>query len=76
MKKKIKAWAWVYTDSEMQKQPIIAVDETREIMSEIKKKHLTGISAEHTKLLRSLYRKSKIVPIEIHYEAFTKTDTK
>ena len=62
-------WAWVYTDEEIRhKYPIIAVDESKKIMAEEKAKHLKGQNPEHGRLLRKLYRKSKVVPVTITYE--------
>lgn len=61
-------WAWVYTDPEMQKQPIISVDESREIVLAEKAETLKGKFPEYGKLLRSIYRKSKVVPVIITYE--------
>lgn len=58
-------WAWVWTDPDMQKQPIISIDEERWIVAEEKAKCLKGISPEHGKLLRSLYRRSKILPVTV-----------
>lgn len=64
----VQAWAWVSTDPEQQHAPIISVDETKAIVAAEKKEVLRGKFPEHGKLLRSLYRKSKVVPIKITYE--------
>lgn len=68
MKKTIKAWAWVYTDPKMQHSPIIDIDERKVDVAEEKKRFLQGKDKQHGKLVRSLYRQSKVVPVKITYE--------
>lgn len=68
MKKSIKAWAWVYTDPKMQHAPIIAIDERKQDVAEEKRNCFKGKDAMHGKLMRSLYRQSKVLPVTITYE--------
>lgn len=65
---KVKAWAWVYTEPKMQHAPIIAVDERKIYVTEEKRKFLMGRDLQHGKILRSLYRRSKIVPVTITFK--------
>lgn len=73
----LKHWAWVRTDDS--KYPIISIDETKDIVASEKREKLYGrqklngvlikkeYSDEICKMNRMLYRKSKVVPIEITY---------
>ena len=76
-KRVVKAWAWVHTDSEMRKQPFISVDESKQTVSAEKRERFYGdpyngkmpeAREAYNKTMRSLYRQSKIVPCEIHYQ--------
>jgi len=82
-KKRLKAWVWVYTDTEM-KQPIISIDETREIVAGEKRRVMYAdpyngknerARVEYNKLNRAFYRRSVVVPCTISYSLPTPKKT-
>ncbi len=64
----VKCWAWVHTDPAMEHAPIIAIDERREDVAEEKRKCFKGTNPEHGRMMRSLWRKSKVVPAKVTFE--------
>lgn len=83
-KRVVKAWAWVYTDPEMH-TPIIAIDESKELVSGHKHKSFYGdpysgkmpeAKEAYNKTMRVFYRKSKIVPCTISYTLPAKKNKK
>lgn len=70
-------WAWVHTDPELRRQPFISVDESKKIVTEKKRERFYGdpyngkmpeAREAYNKTMRILYRQSKIIPVEIHYQ--------
>ena len=66
----VKAWAWI--DLRFEGFPICSIDETKEIVAEEKRKFLNPENKEVGKVLRSLYRKSKVVPCTISFTPTSK----
>jgi len=67
MKHTVKAWAWVETTPDFP-FPIHSVDETKEIVALEKREFLNPPDKQKGKILRSLYRNTRVVPCTITYE--------